>query len=231
MEKFREYNGLTGLQATELIVERTGGRVPNRGQIGYYIENGDEVVCDLVSDDIWIFVKYNFQYKYEQRNVTVELKVEKTCTIANLLLSLEKFSMNVWSYMYSRNPKYYYVLKRFKAKLVRVSKEEMTNISLDSPGDLITDLMKLKQIAEVFTCNSAFFIKVKILTVEEELALNPAYALKVFTDNRKDIICFSEIEASESRIDDYTELRQSLRGSQLLVLDSNIIYKNRGGKP
>jgi hypothetical protein len=210
-------------------VERIGRRVANRGQIGYFIENGDEVVCDLLSDDIWIFVKYNFQCKHKQRDVTVELKVEKTCTIANLLLSLQKLAMNVWSYINSRNPKYYYVLKKFKAKLVKVSKEEKGDISLDTSGVMVNDLIKLKHVAEVFTSNSAFVIKVEVLTVEEELALNPTHALKAF-DNKKHIICFSEIEASENRVNENTTLRQSLRNSQLFGPDSKIINKNRGSK-
>jgi len=123
MEKFREYNGLSGLRAAELTIKGTKKLLPENGRIADYIKNCDELVCDLLSDESWLFVKYELSCGGIHKQAAVELKVAKDCSIGYLCLVIEKLALNLWSYLNSSLPKYYYVLQEMLIKVAHAEKK------------------------------------------------------------------------------------------------------------
>ena len=118
MEKFREYNALSGLRAVELATQGGKKAIPEQGRIGDHLKDCDELICDLVSDDLWLYVKYEMECGDTQKSSAMELQVNKSCTIAYLRWTLEKLALNLWSFLQSSNPIYYYVLKAITLKIV-----------------------------------------------------------------------------------------------------------------
>ncbi len=125
MEKFHEYNGLTGLRASELMIKGTKKVLPENGRIGDHIKNSDDIITfDILSEEIWLFVGYDLNCDAEgsQKRAAVELKVAKDCTLGYLRMVIEKLAMNLWSFSSSQQPRFYYVLKQLIIKLAQMPK-------------------------------------------------------------------------------------------------------------
>lgn len=185
MEKFREYNGLSGLRATKLMVKETKKLIPEHGRIGDFIKSFDTLTCDLHSDDIWLFVQYIIstnEILEDKKYAGVELKVAKDCPISCLLLVLEKLAMNFWSYSNSSNPKYFYLLKNITSKVVRIP-EAGADINLeDVQGEIIDDSLSNKKVETHFSFETALVVQVEVSTLDSEIMSNPKEALKKLND-------------------------------------------------
>ena len=179
MEKFREYNGLSGLRAVNLLIKGSKQLLPDNGRIGNFIKVSSELLCDLLSDELWVFVKYNIICGEKKRNTDVELKVNKECSMEYLTLVLEKLALNIWSYKNSKNPKYYYILKSIEAKVVKLAHN---NVSADAPGEIITSSIYEEKIGSCLSAESVLIVTVNVSTLEDELMKNSQYALKKFAE-------------------------------------------------
>jgi len=210
MEKFREYNGLSGLSAKKLMVKETKKSIPENGRIGDFIKSFDTLTCDLHSDDIWLFVQYIISSNdalEDKKYAEVELKVAKNCSISYLLLVLEKLAMNFWSYINSSNPKYFYLLKNITSRVVRIP-EAGTGTNLeDVPGEIIDDSLSNERVETHFSFETALVVQVEVSTLDSEIMANPKEALKKLND-------------LGSSTADLSQPRQS----DLLVTDSTIVF-------
>eukprot|EP01022_Parablepharisma_sp_SALTPOND_P020996 TRINITY_DN396_c0_g1_i1.p3 TRINITY_DN396_c0_g1~~TRINITY_DN396_c0_g1_i1.p3 ORF type:complete len:328 (-),score=38.61 TRINITY_DN396_c0_g1_i1:4406-5389(-) len=205
MEKFREYNGLSGLRAAGLMIKGSKKVLPEYGRIGDYIKNCDELVCDLLADEVWLFVKYDLCSIYQKKNAAAELKVAKDCSVGYLQLVVEKLALNLWSYLNSNHPKYYYVLNEIMTKVAKVPKTNLHEISFDNtPGEIISEVLNDKKIGTCFDSESVLIVKVVISTLEEELMADPVFALSKFEGKREENLSFSQeeldIEPRESTV-------------------------------
>ena len=200
MEKFRDYNGLAGLRASELTIKGAKKPLPENGRIGDHVKNCEELVCELHSDEIWLFAKYDLCCYNRAKHAAAEFKVNKDCSIGYLRLVLEKLTLNLWSYLHSSRPKYYYVLKDITTKLTKASKANMNDVSFDSPGEVIDYFPKEEKVGAHFDAESVLLIKAEICTLEEELLRNPSYALGKF-EGRDDDSGRSQIEPEDDHRD------------------------------
>lgn len=123
MEKFREYNGLSGLHAVNISNKVTQKKIPEQGRIGDFIKDCDELTCSLLADEIWLFVKYDFSCSEQHKFALVELRVAKECVVKVLRLVLEKLALNLWSFLNSEKPKFYYALKEMTTKMVHLPRK------------------------------------------------------------------------------------------------------------
>ena len=94
MEKFREFNGLTGLRATKLSENEEDKILPENGKIKDCLTNSSMLICDIESDDIWVFVKYNLNSSDGNKKNTAELKGDKDSNVKYFRNTLEKFAKN-----------------------------------------------------------------------------------------------------------------------------------------
>ena len=77
MDKFPEYNTLSGLRAENLVNKNTKRKIQMEGCVEDYIQNGDEIECDIVFDERWLFVKYYFQGPGAMKEIDIEVKIGK----------------------------------------------------------------------------------------------------------------------------------------------------------
>jgi len=201
MEKFREFDGLSRLRAADLTIKGQKNPIPENARIGDYVKNCDELICDLLSDDLWLFVKYNLISTKKKKQAAVELKVLKDCTVGYLCLVVEKLALNLWSYLNSNNPKYYYVLKEIIIKAAQMPKNGINELSFDTPGEIIHDLMKDKKVSACFDSESMLLVKVDISTLEESLMDDPIYALSKYEHHD------NEMNFSQSELESGTEYK------------------------
>ena len=228
MEKFREYNGLSGLRASNLMVKNTKKIIPNNGRLGDFFKTCDEVICDLLSDDIWLFVEYILSSSEDNRRAGLELKVAKECSMKYLLLVLEKLAMNFWSYINSSNPKYYYLLKNITCKAVRIPEAKSGNIPEDSPGEIIDDSLSDEKVGNHFSFESALLVKVDISTLEAELIANPKYSLQKFNEYKSGALeSPTNIEPADLKesvlFHDYSDFNKYIELSSILRIISRCI--------
>ena len=123
MERFHEYSGLSNLCARNIIVKRTKKPLPENGKLGDFVNNSDELVCDIVSDNMWICLKYDVCCGDLHKYWTYELNVPKESKIGDLILVIEKLALHLWSYAHLSDPKFYYVLKQMIPKLVHAKRK------------------------------------------------------------------------------------------------------------
>eukprot|EP00826_Nyctotherus_ovalis_P065318 TRINITY_DN9599_c0_g1_i15.p1 TRINITY_DN9599_c0_g1~~TRINITY_DN9599_c0_g1_i15.p1 ORF type:complete len:237 (-),score=77.36 TRINITY_DN9599_c0_g1_i15:643-1353(-) len=181
MEKFREYNGLSGLRASKLMIKETKKYIPENGRIGDLVKSFTEISCDLLSDDIWLFVQYvisSNESTENKKHAGVEMKVAKDCSISNLLQVLEKLAMNFWTYINSSNPRHYYLLKSMTSKVVKMPEAESEMILEDAPGEIIDDSLNDDKVETHLSFETALVVHVEVSTLDAELASNSREALK-----------------------------------------------------
>lgn len=123
MEKFREYNGLSGLHAINIYNKVSKKKLPEQGRIGDHIKDCDELTCSLLADEIWLFVKYDFSCNEKHKFALVELCVAKDCFVKELRRVIEKLALNLWSYLNSEKQKFYYVLKEMNTKIIHLPRK------------------------------------------------------------------------------------------------------------
>lgn len=180
MEKFPQYNKLAGLRAENLEKRATSEALPSNGLVGDFITSGEEILCDLLSEDLWLFVKFYLRGSFEQKVIDIEVKVGKNQAVNYVLMVVERMAMNFWSSVCSKELNYYYVLSNLTTKIV--STTEIQNITADSPGEVIDDAFRLQRVKEHFTSSTVLVAEAEILTLEEQIARNPHYALSRFEE-------------------------------------------------
>ena len=180
MDKFPEYNTLSGLRAENLVNKNTKRKIQMEGCVEDYIQNGDEIECDIVFDERWLFVKYYFQGPGAMKEIDIEVKIGKGIFIRHLLFIVEKMAMNLWSSIYIKNQSHYYVLKDITASIVISDTNQIKDISVESVGQIIDETLKSQKVDAHFPPNSVLLVVVDIITLEDQLMRNPRYFFEKF---------------------------------------------------
>eukprot|EP00826_Nyctotherus_ovalis_P039610 TRINITY_DN3820_c0_g1_i2.p1 TRINITY_DN3820_c0_g1~~TRINITY_DN3820_c0_g1_i2.p1 ORF type:complete len:305 (-),score=97.12 TRINITY_DN3820_c0_g1_i2:1459-2298(-) len=213
MEKFPQYNKLAGLRAENLEKRATSETLPSTGLVGDFIRSGEEILCDLLSEDLWLFVKFYLRGSFEQKVVDIEAKVGKNQAVNYVLMVVERMAMSFWSSVCLKELNYYYVLSNIATKIV--STREIQKITADSPGQVIDDSLRLHRVKDYFTSSTVLVAEAEILTLEEQIAKNPNYALSKYEE-----ITFDPPKEPSTQIRLYESSVSLIEGEHILEQNS-----------
>ncbi len=118
MEKFHEYHALSGLRAVNLTHKGRKESIPENSKIGDHIKDCDELTCDIVSEDMWLSVRFEMECAEKHKSSAMALQVLKNGSVAYLRWVTEKLALNLWSYLNSHEATFYYLLKSITLKIV-----------------------------------------------------------------------------------------------------------------
>lgn len=71
--------------------------VPDQGKVGEYIDEGEILVLDIDSFDIWLSIKLVMAQGQNVIEAEMDLKVEKTILLSEFNMLLQKLSLKVWN--------------------------------------------------------------------------------------------------------------------------------------
>ncbi|OMJ66186.1 hypothetical protein SteCoe_37059 [Stentor coeruleus] len=93
MEKYSIFSGLISLQADELMNNNI--ILPETGLIGDYVKGGDHLICQLVSQDLWLDIKV--QAENVAYIIFFDIKVNKISKVHFLKQALLEFSNQLFA--------------------------------------------------------------------------------------------------------------------------------------
>lgn len=98
MEKFHDYSNLEGLKAVNLTkkVEKGIVKIPSSGEIKDYINDGDILYCDLVTQEYWVKTIIKLNSNTYKLTITLDIKFSLETILTKLKFLLLKLGINFW---------------------------------------------------------------------------------------------------------------------------------------
>ena len=151
-EKFENFSNLEGLKAINLYKKNDKGEIikfPQIGNIGAYISKGDNIFCDLSSEDYWIKARINIYIEKKHYNsFSFDFKSRTDITIKKMNSSIIKFVINYFlDQRHKIKDKYHYIMEKI---LFKFSKSD---IIYNYKSDLSQSIL-LNKISEYFDYTS-----------------------------------------------------------------------------
>ncbi len=109
MESFDQFKGVMGLRARNL--KHRGQLITNeKDRVHMHFKDGDEVCCDLESEDMWLKCKVDYQSTFMREwNASFELRLKQDQLFYELKKMVQKVVIDFWnaginsSLLYKRN--------------------------------------------------------------------------------------------------------------------------------
>ena len=100
-EDNKELRGLGNLTAINLKKAHGRAQIPEGGKAMEHLKDGDHVLCDVQSPEMWIKTTINFSYMigYTNRRSEshLELKLDRTMPIDEYKKLMQKLSIKIWN--------------------------------------------------------------------------------------------------------------------------------------
>ena len=98
MEKFHEFENLEGLKAINLTKRTDKGisKLPITGDITEFINDGDIIYCDLITQEYWVKTTIKMNSPYANLLIKLDIKFRLDTMIKKLRFLLMKLGINFW---------------------------------------------------------------------------------------------------------------------------------------
>ncbi|OMJ84190.1 hypothetical protein SteCoe_14742 [Stentor coeruleus] len=214
MEKYSIFSGLTSLQA-EKLMDSNNIILPETGFIGDFVKSGDYLICQLISQDLWLDVKV--QAENAAYILFFDIKVNKNSKIHFLKQVLLEFSNQL-----------------FAAKKVShsfsIENSELKKLDVNKKNNILETDIKIVQ-----NQSNDYFTKDYPLVGEELIGENfcysERYALLKLSGTSDDILRQSEFGVSYALSESFLQFSSSLPLRNLRVepqLLNRIQYSGTG---
>ena len=154
LKSISEFKNISGLKIENLYKVQNGSKIflPNKGIIKEYLNSGDIIYCDIVSDEYWIKIYFKI-IAYNYKNVVkLEYKLQKRMKFKRIKLILLKAGINIFMDELKKNyidNSFNYFLKEIKFYNKKLKKSnfgyEFTDINkklkyLDNKNEILVNL-------------------------------------------------------------------------------------------
>ena len=160
-----EFKTISKLKITNFSKKfaETGIKLPLTGPIDQHLKSGDIILCDILSEEIWLKTKFKFETKNFIKILQVEYKIPKRLKFKQIELILFKAGLNLF-YDELRNESldntFNYVLKQYdvrkkKKKNIKIEEiedykyEVIISMDFDIFEKLIHELLKTKELSKI----------------------------------------------------------------------------------
>ena len=95
--QFEEFCDLSALKVTKIIHAIDDRVIPIIGCVSNHLRDGDEVICDLESFDIWVNVYLQFVSADRKAQAYVKMRVENNLSVIQVKHMCQKLALIVWN--------------------------------------------------------------------------------------------------------------------------------------
>lgn len=101
---FEEFKDLSSLKISNIVSLKSGEILPMDRKIGDYLEDGDEIICNLESLDIWVNVHLNLRSTDKTFRAYAKMRVENQLTITEVENMCQKLGLLIWNKFWIDKP-------------------------------------------------------------------------------------------------------------------------------